>query len=101
MTGPIPTLPGSATHQLAVLVFQDHQYADRGVCVRCGEPVPCAVRRHAASVIVAAGEDPRRYNQRPVASAPGEAYPDHTGYHLGGRGVPMDPAGFTYERDDP
>lgn len=58
METPIPGLRGTATHGLAVVIYQSHDDDGSGFCARCGDRAPCAPRRHAASVIRAAGEDP-------------------------------------------
>jgi hypothetical protein len=114
---PIPGLGGSPTHRLSVEVYQRHHDAGNGVCVVCGYRTPCLARRHAASIILAAGEDPRWYDagslpgtprpadtprpgggyQRDQPEASGEA-PPYSGYRLGGRGQPLDSKGFFYDR---
>jgi hypothetical protein len=68
--GTIPNLHGSAVHLTAVELYARHYGDAVGLCVRCGERSPCSTRAHAASVIAAAGEDPRWYDERPSASAP-------------------------------
>lgn len=108
MHRPIPTLRGTLTHSTAVELYQGH-HGDAGACVRCGERAPCPARSHAASVIAAAGEDPRRYDGRltaaPHAPGPrpapevGRTNPDHCGYTISGRSVPMSPEGLLYERE--
>lgn len=117
MRTPIPSLPGTPTHEVAVVLYQGHHGGAGGACVRCGELAPCSVRTHAASVIAAAGEDPRWYDgrlspptraadpprlaDRRLAGEPdfGQTYPDHCGYAVGGRSVPLSPGSFLYERD--
>jgi hypothetical protein len=115
---PIPGLRGTETHGLAVVVYQGHHDNGASACARCGQRTPCPARQHAASVILAAGEDPRWYDGRPPLSAVpaaqprpgqrrgrdhqdtgGEAWPGYTGYRVGGRGRRVSPAGFLYERD--
>jgi len=116
----IPNLHGTPTHRTAVELYQGHHGDATGACVRCGERAPCPVHSHAASVITAAGEDPRWYDGRLTTAPPTPAsgprqpggderptaqldlrqrYPDHVGYAIGGRTVPMSPEGFLYERD--
>ncbi|MDG4798821.1 hypothetical protein [Micromonospora sp. WMMD1082] len=117
---PIPNLHGTPTHVMAVELYQGHHGDATGACVRCGERAPCPVRSHAASVITAAGEDPRWYDGRLTAAPPtptpglrqpgaderptaqlglDRTHPDHSGYHVGGRTVPMSREGFLYERE--
>ena len=80
--------------------------------------MPCRVRRYAASVIIAAGEDPRSYDMlRPGGAAPTNGtirgtekqsspppatsaltLPNYIGYHLGGRNRPVVRDGFAYDR---
>ncbi|WP_431726940.1 hypothetical protein [Verrucosispora sp. TAA-831] len=109
MGASIPNLHGTPTHVTAVELYQGHHGDAAGACVRCGERAPCPAREHAASVIAAAGEDPRWYDGRlataPPVSVPGSAsrefgrsYPDHTGYATGGRGASLS-EGFQYERE--
>ena len=84
METPIPGLRGTATHELAVVIYQGHDDDGSGFCAECGDRAPCASRRHAASVIRAAGEDPLWYD----------------GTHgIGGRGNPTDPAAAWYSRE--
>jgi hypothetical protein len=117
---PILGLRYSLTYRTSVELYQRHDDAGSGACTTCGNPAPCPARRHATSVIVAAGEDPRSYNARPSHDVPAtgdshreegtdstsrsptpRSYPPHTGYHLGGRGRPANPEGFFYDRDSP
>lgn len=74
----IPNLHGSRLHLTAVQLYGRHHADLIGLCVRCGERSPCSTRAHAASVITAAGEDQRRYDERPPAptGAPGPATGD-------------------------
>lgn len=107
----IPTLHGSPLHVTAVALYGKHYSDAIGLCVRCGERSPCSTRTHAASVITAAGDDPRRYDQRnPLAPGPpgppdpytaesGQTPPDYAGYQVGGRRARDNPAGFLYERE--
>jgi hypothetical protein len=113
----MPNLGGTPTHVTAVELYQRHHGDPAGVCVRCGERAPCPVRSHAESVIVAAGEDPRRYDRRlspgapaadaarPVGGPPagepdfGDTHAGHAGFSVGGRDVHRNPASFLYERD--
>ena len=113
----IQGLRGTPTHHLSVVVFKRHRDPGTGFCARCGNRAPCAANRHAALVIAAAGEDPRRClvaPQRPSgASAPARRAQErqirdapvieaaHSGYRVGGRGrAPADSAGKDYQRDD-
>ena len=103
MSTPIPSLPGSPTHEVATALYQSHHDA-AGACVRCGQRAPCPVRTHAATVIIAAGEDPRWYDERLARrranrSNVDETYADHTGISITGRNAPIDPAHYLYERD--
>jgi hypothetical protein len=117
MLTPIPGLRDTLVCRTASETYQRHRDAGNGACRACGEPMPCPSRRHATSVIVAAGEhpDPGRTQQLPVAgdlpqpaprraepqpelSAPA-ATPAYTGYRLGGRGRPGSPDGYFYDRD--
>ncbi len=97
MDAPIPGLRESLTFAVAVSVYQRHPGTGTGVCAGCGQRAPCPARRNAASVIVAAGDDPRRYD----AGAPGEpASPPYTGYRVGGRSRRVDEdIGYFYDRD--
>lgn len=99
MGTPIPGLRGTPTHVLAVVIYQGHQDDGSGFCARCGDHAPCGPRRHAASVIRAAGEDPLGYDPGLPRGAPAATLPDYAGYHVGGRSVPIDPAGFQYSRE--
>jgi hypothetical protein len=116
----ISSLPGSVTHQLGVEVYLRHDDAaiGTGTCALCGHRTPCPARRHATSVIEAAGEDPRRYDPRasvgPVRNAgspraedgrpsdhrasDGGLPADVTGYALGGVGRRADVPYREYER---
>lgn len=99
----IPTLAGSATHEAAITLYLGHLDSGAGACARCGRPAPCRVQAHAAQVIMAAGEDPRRYDgpparEHPDRPGPGETHPDHLGISIAGRTVPIDPANYLYER---
>jgi hypothetical protein len=112
----IPNLHGSRVHVTAVELYGRHYGDTFGLCVQCGERAPCQTRAHAALVIAAAGEDPRRYDERlsPPAPGPGQpgpderptaqvdigqTVPDHAGYRVGGRGERDNPAGFLYSRE--
>ncbi len=95
METPIPGLRGTATHALAVVIYQGHSGDSFGMCARCGDRAPCGPQRHAAMVIGAAGEDPRWYDRGTLAAAP----PDHAGYRVSGRGRLIDPAGSLYTRE--
>jgi hypothetical protein len=114
----IPGLQGSPTHQLSAEVYQRHHDIGTGLCTVCGQRTPCPARRRAASVIQAAGEDPRWYDARPYqgepspagAPGPGEArgqersHPGgnslpYSGYRVSGRTRPLGSEGFFYERD--
>jgi hypothetical protein len=109
----IPTLHGSPVHMTAVALYGKHYGDVVGLCVRCGERSPCSTRAHAASVITAAGDDPRRYDQQTPpepgptgppdpntpASGSGQTPPDYSGYQFGGRGARDNPAGFLYSRE--
>lgn len=99
MGTPIPGLRGTPTHAVAVGIYQGHDDDGSGFCARCGDRAPCEPRRHAASVIRAAGEDPLWYDRRLPREAPAPALPDHAGYRVGGRGIPIDPAGSLYSRE--
>jgi hypothetical protein len=99
MGTPIPGLRGTPTHALAVVIYQGHQDDGCGFCARCGDRAPCEPRQHAASVISAAGEDPLWYDRRLPREAPTAQPPDHAGYRVGGRDVPIDPADFLYSRE--
>lgn len=112
----IPCLRGSLTHRLAVEVYRRHHDAGTGVCLVCGYRTPCLVRRHAASVILAAGEDPRWYDdsrgggseradaqtrdavREPDRMVHGDT-PPYAGYRVTGRTRPLGEAGYRYERD--
>lgn len=99
MGTPIPGLRGTPTHALAVVIYQGHDDDGSGFCAQCGDRAPCEPRRHAASVIRAAGEDPLRYDRSLPRESPVSAVPDHAGYRVGGRGIPIDPADFLYSRE--
>jgi hypothetical protein len=115
MHPPIRSLAGSLTHQVSTQLYQRHRDAGDGACSTCGQPMPCLARGNAARVILAAGEDPRAYEDRPTpANTPppatcrgagttqvGQLTPRYTGYHLGRRSQTLPPQGFLYERDDP
>lgn len=76
METPIPTLPGSDLHRLCVEVYLRHHDAGTGVCKQCGQRAPCLPHRHAASVLMASGEDPRWYDGQ-VAQPGGASGTDH------------------------
>jgi hypothetical protein len=97
MGTPIPGLRGTPTHALAVVIYQGHQDDGSGFCARCGDRAPCGPRRHAASVIRAAGEYPLWYDGGLSRGEPSP--PDHSGYRVGGRGVPIDEADSLYSRE--
>jgi hypothetical protein len=63
----IDGLRDSMTYRLAVQMYRQHHDPPDGVCHRCDRPAPCPPRRHAAAVIEAAGDDPRRYDVAPPA----------------------------------
>lgn len=79
-------------HRTAVEIFRWHPDSGNGVCIRCGDRSPCYARYHAAEVIVAAGEDPRRYD---TAQSP----PGVQGLPMGGRAQRVDAPGLLYQRD--
>jgi hypothetical protein len=58
----ISGLRDSMTYRLAVQVYQSHSDLGTGGCPRCGAAAPCRPREHAATVIQAAGDDPRWYD---------------------------------------
>lgn len=98
----IPTLPGSTTHEAAIALYRAHRDGGTNACVRCGR-TPCPVRAHAAQVITAAGEDPRRYDGPPPSERldrPGldQTHPGHLGISIVGRTLRIDPAHYLYER---
>jgi hypothetical protein len=108
----IPGLRDSLTYQVSAELYQRHRDAGNGACAACGDSAPCPSRRHATSVIVAAGEDPRFYDVPavPVAGDPQPAQgqredrpelaaPTYTGYQLGGRGHRASPQGYFHDRD--
>jgi hypothetical protein len=114
----IPGLQGSPTHRLSAEVYQRHHDIGTGICAVCGQRTPCPARRHAALVILAAGEDPRWYDARPYQDAPipadvsdpgkvpGQERPQggseslpYGGYPVTGRARPPGSEGFLYERD--
>jgi hypothetical protein len=59
---PMPNLDGSSLYLLCVELYETHHDAGTGFCSKCGFPAPCPARRHAAFVIAAAGQDPRRHD---------------------------------------
>jgi hypothetical protein len=115
---PVSTLPGSALHKLCVEMYLRHQGAGAARCAQCEQPTPCSPRQRAASVIVAAGEDPRSYDPQAWRSPPGGAVSVRAdngnrsdqpidgdaisvrviGYHLGGVGRRTDLPYHEYER---
>jgi len=102
----IPGLQGSLTHRLSTEVYQRHHDIGTGICAVCGQRTPCPARRHAASVILAAGEDPRRYDAQPYQGGGGQEWPHtggdslpYSGYRVTGRARPPGSEGFFYERD--
>ena len=108
----MPGLRGSSTHVLAGEIYQRHWDAGMGMCVTCGNPVPCAPGVHAAAVLHAVGDDldaypPRRWPDpevhHPVRSGPPpEPEPAESevyGFAVSGRSRPLNPSGFGYERD--
>jgi hypothetical protein len=120
MQVPIPTLrAGSPTHAMAIGLYQGHHPDAYGDCVRCGHRAPCPVRTFAASVIAAAGQDPRWYDGQLTAPTPppagdqprpvdpqsaaernvGKTLPNHYGYAVGGRTTRMISDGSQYERE--
>jgi hypothetical protein len=116
----IPGLRGSLTHQISADLYQNHRDTGLGRCACCARPAPCPARQHAISVLVAAGDDPHRYDSRAPRPADVDAccaeddgpphherpeldqleQPGYGGYALGGRGRHLSDAGFTYERDN-
>ncbi len=95
METPIPGLRGTATHAVAVVIYQGHTDDGFGLCARCGDRAPCGPRRHEARVIGAAGEDPLWYD----SPSPAAAQTDHAGNRVGAPGRPIDPAGSLYSRE--
>ncbi|NIL43756.1 hypothetical protein HCB17_23525 [Salinispora arenicola] len=66
---------------------------------------PCPVRAFAASVIAAAGEDPRWYDAPRTPPTPdepdsGRTLPERIGWAVGGRSVPLNAEGLLYEREN-
>jgi hypothetical protein len=55
--GVIPGLRGSVLHIQCTEVYRRHQANGAGWCLTCGQPMPCLPRRHAAAVLLAAGDD--------------------------------------------
>jgi hypothetical protein len=88
----IPSLRGTALHQAGADLYRRHRGGPDGLCGWCGRPSPCSSRVLGASVIEAAGEDPRRYDTDEGTPAA------VTGYHLGGLGRRSDVPHFDYER---
>ncbi|WP_146074889.1 hypothetical protein [Micromonospora chalcea] len=101
-------------------LYQRHDGIAAEACARCGRPTPCAVRAFAATVIAAAGEDPRWYGSGRALPAPagpvagqarqpdpipateqdrGRAQPEYGGYAVGGRSAPLDAEDLLYERE--
>jgi hypothetical protein len=119
METPIPGLRGSLTHRISAELYRRHHDDGNGWCDTCGGRTPCPVRRYAASVIIAAGEDPGTYDipqqggaapknasirgteepSSPPPAASALALRNYIGYHLGGRNRPVDCDGFAYDRD--
>ena len=95
----ISTLPGSDVHRLCVEVYLRHHDAGTGACAQCGCPARCPTRLHAASVIVAAGEDPRWYDAQASADPRRNAGPFGAGDgrrsdHAARDGVPANVEGY-------
>jgi hypothetical protein len=67
---PIPALRGSTLHMTCVETYQRHRHDATGQCNSCHYPWPCPPRVHAAGVIEAAGEDPRRYDRQHSHASP-------------------------------
>jgi len=85
----ISTLPGSVVHRLCIEMYLQHSDNGAGICARCGYATPCPVRRHTASVIRAAGEDPHWYDARASVLPHRPTDPPARGvegYSLGGHG---------------
>ena len=106
MGTPIPGLRGTPTHQLAVQLFQDHHDAGDGRCAKCGLRPPCPAQWHAASVIQAAGEDPRQYETGPDdrhqpehPDALAEMFPHHVGYRVADQRPAPGQSDHLYQRD--
>lgn len=118
MKVPISTLHGSVLHKLCIKMYLRHHDAGTGTCALCGHPMPCPPRQHSASVIVAAGEDPRSYDAQAWRAPPRDAVSVHadkghrsdqpaegaalpanvTGYRLGGVGRRVNLRHYEYER---
>jgi hypothetical protein len=103
----ISTLPGSDLHRLCAEMYLCHRDAGTGACGQCGHRVPCSARRHAASVIMAAGEDPRWYDAQASpdaghrsdqATRNGGMPANVEGFHVGGQGGRPDVPYLEYER---
>lgn len=100
----IPGLFGTATFDLSVTVHGHHYDTGDGSCAACGSPVPCPARVFSASVISAAGQDPRSYQQpHPMPSPRPQEDPESSqdwegGFAVTGRKRPLPPAGFDYDR---
>lgn len=104
MHRPISTLLGTLTHSTAVELYQRHHATTARTCSSCGRTAPCPVRASAASVIVAAGDDPDRYPGSPLPSAgrepdAGQLPPDRTGWAVAGRSRALNPEDLLYDRD--
>ena len=110
MRAPIPGLYGSPTHELAVLQYRRHVGIRSGLCAFCGGAAPCIARRNAGVVIVAAGDDPQRFDDIEPIPDPGwnrptaqqKPIPDHEGFHVARRNPQHDPGAerYPYDRDD-
>ena len=96
MLAVIPGLRQSPLHQISADLYHRHDDSGHRRCACCGRPTPCPARQHAATVLLAAGDDPRRHDQH---GQPHASTSDPMGYPLGGRGGRLPPEGFTYERD--
>ncbi len=92
----IPGLRQSPVYQVSADLYRRHHDAGHPRCTCCGQPTPCPARRHAATVLLAAGDDPHRHDRhgQPDTSSSG-----YVGYALGGRGNRLPPEGFAYDRD--
>ncbi|HEY3501696.1 MAG TPA: hypothetical protein VGN37_02780 [Actinocatenispora sp.] len=55
---------GVRLYRMAVDVYRRHRPGVTGRCAACGR-VGCSARRHAAAVLAALGDDPRRYGVAP------------------------------------
>ncbi len=110
----IPGLRESVLYETSIATYQRHHGGEAGRCERCGCLWPCPPRCHAAGVIAAAGEDPRRHDApspsdlqqaaEPTGAPAAKEQPvvqvlsaNAVGYPLGGAGRPPVPQ-FQWER---